>query len=813
MGLTSSEAESFVGKFRSVRSSKNSTIPSVELKTFGSCSDHIMDPLSISASVLTLLGAGGTLAKLLRKGIDLKNAPDVLRALNDEVSELQSTANDVNDLLWRATRESDDPPPKSLISSLSRVKSVLLQLESYVSYQLTTFTANGESIRLDKSVYLRAERRLQELKDEIYASRIALASALSLFSSSIGMRNSIQSRQIFCSLELLHDKVEMVPALALRVLDAPQPSSFPQTTLRTIETAGKLLERRPGIDLGNVDSKDRSSISPDAPSQSQYADRRMVVSREPRNQRQLESAPKVQLIQDSCNTGCHCPCHSIRQIRSPKLLRTILGSFFLSYRAYPSLKQACSVRCRARAGGLACSYAFPPLLLECAISIMYSCALAKGPELLLRVMRKRNFEFFGALLEAPESFALKELKHMLDCGEASVLDIDEDGDTMIQYVTARGNWSLAHLLISYGADINYTNQDGDLPTSAFIHAWSMRWRLQLIDNDIPETWDDLFFQDISQFDSFGFSSLHKAYLGLSGLTFNQVLALTKRSDIDEVDNQGRTVLSWAAARGDSQIVRKLLTCGAHPEKQSMRGHSPLHLALVTDLSTAEMLLDAKADVNIVDRVGETPLHYVTSATSSLIKRMVNLGADIEKRDWYGDTPLSNTCSLGRADAAKELLACGADINVRGRNGITPILQAVMFDYHDVISILLSDPYLQIEADDGNKSNFFSYVAVHSAVQTLLTLQDHWPISPSFEEKFDVPDALKCAQYRRDFNASWSEEWVLPMDEDPIAWHEVFMEMIDTIIARPKQASGLEDEIWEDAREQPEDPSLALNATV
>ena len=769
-----------------------------------------MDPLSISASVLTLLGAGGTLSKLLRKGIDLKNAPDVLRALNDEVSELQSTANDVNDLLWTATRESDDFPPKSLISSLNRVKSILLQLESYISYQLTTLAADGENIRLDKSAYLRAERRLHELKDEIHTSRIALASALSLFASSIGMRNRIQSRQISCSLELLHNKFEMVPALARRVLDASQQVSSPQTTLQAIGMGGELLECRPEFSSGSGDLKIRSSIDPDATSQSQCYGRQMVVSSEPRNQRQLESAPIVQLIQDSCNTGCHCPCHSIHQIRSPKLLRTILGSFFLSYRAYPSLKQACSVRCRVRAGKIACSYAFPPLLLEWAISIFYS---SKGPELLLRVMRKRDLGFYGALLNEPESFAVKELKRMLDCGEASVLDTDKNGGTMIQYATARGKWSLAHMLISYGADINYTNHEEDFPTSAFMNAWSRRWEQELIQNEIPDNWDDLFFQDISQFDSFGFSSLQKAYLGLSGLTFNQVLASTKRSDIDKMDHRGRTVLSWAAARGDSQIVGKLLTCGAHPEKKSKGGQSPLHLALLADLSTAEMLLDAKADVNIANDIGEIPLHYVTSRTSSLIKRMVDLGADIEKRDSHGNTPLLYACRDGVSYAVKEMLACGADINIRCPNGMTPIDLALIFDRHSVISILLSNPSLQIEADDGNKFTFFSYVAFYSDIQTLLTLRDQWPAETSFEEKFDVRDALALAQNRRDSNASWSKEWVHPMDEDPIAWHDAFTDMINTIIERSKQASHLEDEIWEDAREQQEDPFVALNATI
>ena len=775
-----------------------------------------MDPLSISASVLTLLGAGGTLSKLLKKGIDLKNAQDVLQALNYEVSELQSTANDVNDLLWTANRDIEDPPPKSLISTLSRVKTILLQLESYISYQLTTFTADGQNTRLDKSVYLRAERRLHELKDEIYASRIALASTLSLFASSIGMRNNMESRQISHSLGLLHSKLEMVPALALSVRDRHQQTLSSQIAFRGIGTGSKLLEGHSGLISENGDLKNKSSITPNAPSQSQSYDPRMVVSGELRNQRQLKSAPIVQLIQDSCNTGCHCPCHSNHQIRSPKLLRTVFGSFIISYRAYPSLKQACGVRCRARAGGIACSYAFPPLLLEWVISIFYSCALAKGSELLLRLMRKRNFDIFVSLLRAPDSYALPELKRMLDCGEASVLDIDKNGLTMLQHATYRGWWNCAHMLISYGADINYVNQEEEFPTSAFMNAWSTRWEVELIRNDIPDNWDDLFFQDIIQFDSFGFSSLHKAYLGLSGLTFIQVLASTSRSDIDKSDYQGRTVLSWAATRGDSQSVGKLLACGAHPDKKSMWGHSPLHFAVVTDASTTEMLLDARADVNIENDLGAIPTHCVTSRTSSLVKRMVALGADIEKRDYLGYTSLSKACERGSACAVKELLACGANINVRNLQEETPMLIAVIYDHHHVISILLSSPSLHIEAieaDDGYKSDLFSYVAMYSDVLTLLTLKDQWPITTDFEARFDVHQALELAQSRRDSNAAWSKRMALPQDEDPTAWHEAFTDMMDTIIERSKQASPPEDETWEDAREQPEDLSLALSDIV
>ena len=359
--------------------------------------------------------------------------------------------------------------------------------------------------------------------------------------------------------------------------------------------------------------------------------------------------------------------------------------------------------------------------------------------------------------------------------------------------------SLAHVLISYGADINYLNRQEPFSTTPFVDAWSKRWRNPLEQDVIAQNWDDLFFQNITQFDLFGFSSLQKAYLGLNGLTFDQVLASTKRSDVDECDYQGRTVLSWAAARGDSQTVEKLFACGANPENRYAM-QSPLQYAVSVDVSTAEILLDAKADANIANNVGAIPMHYVTSKTSSLIKRMVDLSADIEKRDTSGQTPILYACKRGHVNAVKKLLECGADITVRVVVGRNPILWALVFNCRHVISVLLLSPSLQFEADIGGKSDFFSQVALNSDIQTLVELKDQWPITTRFEETFDVHRALLFALDRRDFNASWSTETALPRDEDPIAWHNVFTEMINTLIERSKQASDSEDDIWEGARE-------------
>lgn len=119
-----------------------------------------MDPLTITASIVTLIEAGSQLSRLLRKVIRLKKAPAVLLALNNEISDLQVVIGDINDLLRIADRD-DIATPRSLANALEQVKSVLLELERFVAYDLTTVTSDSSEFRIDKSVLLRSEKRLQ----------------------------------------------------------------------------------------------------------------------------------------------------------------------------------------------------------------------------------------------------------------------------------------------------------------------------------------------------------------------------------------------------------------------------------------------------------------------------------------------------------------------------------------------------------------------------------------------------------------------------------------------------------------------------
>ena len=59
----------------------------------------------------------------------------------------------------------------------------------------------------------------------------------------------------------------------------------------------------------------------------------------------------------------------------------------------------------------------------------------------------------------------------------------------------------------------------------------------------------------------------------------------------------------------------------------------------------------------------------------VIGALLDEGADIEARDSMGDTPLRRAVNCNQVDAAKLLLARGADAASKGSKALTPALAA------------------------------------------------------------------------------------------------------------------------------------------
>ena len=87
------------------------------------------DPLSVTASILALLEAGGAIGKLLKKVIALKRAPDIFLALNNEIAELHNIIHTFDELLQQQSDVCSGMASRRVCESLEKVKRTLLEFE------------------------------------------------------------------------------------------------------------------------------------------------------------------------------------------------------------------------------------------------------------------------------------------------------------------------------------------------------------------------------------------------------------------------------------------------------------------------------------------------------------------------------------------------------------------------------------------------------------------------------------------------------------------------------------------------------------
>jgi ankyrin repeat protein len=98
----------------------------------------------------------------------------------------------------------------------------------------------------------------------------------------------------------------------------------------------------------------------------------------------------------------------------------------------------------------------------------------------------------------------------------------------------------------------------------------------------------------------------------------------------------------------------------------------------SDLDAARAALDAGADANAVNDHGDTMLQEAASKSPEMVKLLLDHHANVDARDSSGGTALLQCAlyaSTGFYDAtavAEVLIAAGADVNARTKDGLTPL---------------------------------------------------------------------------------------------------------------------------------------------
>ena len=189
-------------------------------------------------------------------------------------------------------------------------------------------------------------------------------------------------------------------------------------------------------------------------------------------------------------------------------------------------------------------------------------------------------------------------------------------------------------------------------------------------------------------------------------------ALSGGADVNVAGADGWTALHTAILEGNkNNVIDLLLKGGADVNRTAKDGWTPLHMAAASfhadRYAIFQHIMAAKPNVNAAAADGWTPLHAAAAGanlswsqkepdTLGRIQDLIAAGAKLEAKDRNGRTPLAWAAMQGysagldvRDGVVKLLLQAGADVNTRDALGRTPLHYAAEQGYDQIVSALLA----------------------------------------------------------------------------------------------------------------------------
>jgi ankyrin repeat protein len=173
-----------------------------------------------------------------------------------------------------------------------------------------------------------------------------------------------------------------------------------------------------------------------------------------------------------------------------------------------------------------------------------------------------------------------------------------------------------------------------------------------------------------------------------------VFLISKNADINAKDNDERTPLHLAAAKGLTEMCRFLLEFQANLRAKDAHCWTALHHAVNENhMETATLLIKRGVDLYAEDhKFGRTALHLASEkGFADMAEMLIIRGADLQAvgDGFYSKTPLHLACIHGHKDVVLVLLQRGADPNaLSGLLDKTPLHFATEKGFFEVVQLLL-----------------------------------------------------------------------------------------------------------------------------
>ena len=338
-----------------------------------------MDPFSLTTGILTLLGACTSASATISKLRRLKDAPGLIQALNNEISDLSLVPKDASDYLEGAKNTNSSGPAITetmfdlCSSTLDQAKAKVLNVEAMIHYQVSK-PDSDTGLRIDKTAFLRNYTRILQLQSDLRDIRQKIT----------GLLNHLGARTT--------SKIEVV-------LNEIRSSDLPEL-MRGQERIEATLDQMVDLQLSTFNSIQRRSGTPRLP----YSDNS--------NHSSLEVSVSP-LTGPAIETSC---AHRF-QSRSVHLT-TFLGTLFLGY-AESSGESQCQQGCpHHRDSEFRLFYVFPFWFLRYALSV--HARLITGGELRCSLVVSQVIPDNHVIWDLVEVEEIEAIKKLLNAGKIAI---------------------------------------------------------------------------------------------------------------------------------------------------------------------------------------------------------------------------------------------------------------------------------------------------------------------------------------------------------------------------------------------------------
>ena len=162
--------------------------------------------------------------------------------------------------------------------------------------------------------------------------------------------------------------------------------------------------------------------------------------------------------------------------------------------------------------------------------------------------------------------------------------------------------------------------------------------------------------------------------------------------VNQPDGYNNYPLIEAAKSGHETVIVQLLNAGAYINQKDNQGMTALMwagISLSSKLSTMQVLVRHKADVNLGNNFHETALYQMIGLRKEIdsAQLLIDAGADVNAKNAFGVTPLMIAAEKGSFNTVLMLLNAGANPNYVSANNNTALDMAVRGNHDNVAKLL------------------------------------------------------------------------------------------------------------------------------